>query len=178
MGDHYNFDIDVDITPFLPGEESDELDQVLLSDTWYQLARPQEHRSYLMQAKADQLFKNAMLHSQWQASRRRKLDRRHALRAPLLTRVHVDGFSHMTSTDISLSGLRCSGVPNAPLMELEFKLPGMPFPIDVRAEVVEYKEANVIPLVGMRFVGLQGPYREQIARYVNYRASQTTARAA
>jgi len=171
----YDFDIDVDISSLL-GEA--DLGPILVNESWYRLATPREDRSYLMQAKADQLFKNAMLHAQWQATRRRKLDRRRAVRAPVVSRVHIEGARHMVATNISLTGLRCSGVPRAPLVDIEFKLPGMEFPIDARAEVVSYKESNVIPLVGMRFVGLETPYRDQIAHYIWRRREHDIALAA
>ena len=84
----------------------------------------------------------------------------------------------MTATDISLSGIRCSGEPSAPVMDIEFKLPGLAFPVDARAEVVSYKESPVIPLVGLRFANIDLPYRQHIAEYVHRRRERQLARAA
>jgi hypothetical protein len=164
MGIHnpYDFDIDVDLSPILGDLDG----PTLVSAKWYELVAPREGRAAAVQAKLDQTFRNAVLYAQWQATARRALDRRRALRVPLLSRVQVDGGSHLVACDISMSGLRCSGTPSAPLMDVEFKIPGAPFPVDARVEVVSFKDANVIPLVGLRFAWIDRPYVEQIARYV------------
>ena len=65
-------------------------------------------------------------------------DRRKLLRAPVMTRVHIDGQEHMLACDVSTRGLRCSGRPKKSTLDVEFKIPGLPFPIDAKAEVIEY----------------------------------------
>ena len=158
----YDFDIDIDLSPLLGAATG----PTLVNAKWYELAKPREGRATAVQAKLDQTFRNAVLYAQWQASARRTLDRRRALRVPVLSRVHVEGGAHLVACDISMSGLRCSGEPTAPIMDVEFKLPSAPFPIDARVEVVSYKESKVIPLVGLRFAWIDRPYVEHIARYV------------
>jgi hypothetical protein len=160
--DPYGFDIDVDISPLLQGVE----DPTLVSATWYQLRYNRTGRPAELQHKLERTFRNAMLHAQWKAASRRQLDRRRAVRAPLLSRVQVDGGSHLTACDISMSGLRCSGEPSAPVMDVEFKLPENPIPVDARVEVVSFKGANVLPLVGLRFAFIDPPYVDSIAAYV------------
>ena len=162
-----DFEIDVDITKLLGLAEEEET--ALLPDTWYLMARSRAGRTGRVQDKIDRIFKNALRKAQWEATARRTLDRRRAVRTPLLSRVHVTGGSHLVTTDISLSGLRCSGEPTAPLIDIEFKLPGLQFPIEARAEVMSYKKSAVIPLVGLRFIDLQKPYRHFIAEYVGRR---------
>jgi hypothetical protein len=164
MGSHdpYDFDIDVDLSPILGDLDG----PTLVNSKWYELVEPREGRAPAVQAKLDQTFRNAVLYAQWQATSRRTLDRRRALRVPLLSRVQIEGGLHLVSCDISMSGLRCSGTPLAPLMDVEFKVPGAPFPIDARVEVVSFKDANVIPLCGLRFAWIDRPYVEQIAHYV------------
>jgi hypothetical protein len=159
-------DIDVDLSTLLGFAEPG---SVVINDNWYLLARDRDGRSEKVQQKIDRIFKNALMQAQWEATTRRSLDRRRAVRVPLLSRVFVSGGMHMTATDISLSGLCVSGEPRAPLMDIEFKIPGLPFPIDARAEVVSYKESNVIPLVGLRFIGLEKPYKHHIAEYISRR---------
>ncbi len=163
----HDFDIDVDLTELLGGADSEV--ETLLDDRWYHTVRPRPGRSSQAQAKMETLFSNAMLHAQWEATRRRKLDRRRAIRAPILSRVHVTDGLHLTATNISLSGLCASGHPLAPLMTVEFKIPGMDFPVDTRVEVVNYKNSSVIPLVGLRFVDLERPYVDAIAGYIGRR---------
>jgi len=173
---HLDIDIDVDVSHLIehPGDEP-----ILISDAWYLLSQRREGRSPIVQAKLEKMFNNAMMFAQWQATRRRALDRRRAIRVPILSRVHIDGLEqHMTATDISLSGIRCSGEPRAPVMDIEFHIPGLAFPVDARAEVVSYKESPVIPLVGLRFASIDRPYREHIAAYVDRRRARQFARAA
>jgi hypothetical protein len=116
-----------------------------------------------------------MLASQWRARRNRSLDRRRAIRAPLLTRIRPDLGKHLTSCDISMSGLLASGHPLAPVMDVEFKLPNASFPIDAKVEVVSYKGSNVIPLVGLRFAKIERPYLDIIADYVRGRRDRLLA---
>ena len=163
--DPYDFDVDVDLSAAYNQQHG----ETLISSYWYELAQPREGRPEGFQKALDRVFKNAVLHAQWCASSRRKLDRRRALRVPLLSRIHVDGGGHLVSTDISMSGLRCSGRPTAPVMDVEFKLPQLDFPIDARVEVVTFKDSNVIPLVGMRFAWIDKPYIECITQYIAQR---------
>jgi len=163
--DSCDFDIDVDLSPIL-----DHLvEPTLIDSRWYSLVSPRPGRAPELQAKLDQMFENVMLRAQWRATARRALDRRHAVRVPLLSRIVVDGGRPMTACDISLSGLRASGRPTAPVMDVEFKLPGVSFPVDARVEVVSFKDASVIPLVGLRFAWIDKPYVERIASYISVR---------
>jgi hypothetical protein len=41
--------------------------------------------------------------------------------------------------------------------------------VDARAEVVDFKDGAVIPLVNLRFIDLDRPYREHIQAYVDRR---------
>lgn len=164
-------DIDVDISPLLEGVE----EPVFIRDCWYRLAQPKEGRSSKVQQAADRMLRNTLLRAQWVARERRTLDRRRAVRVPLLSRLRPERGRPMTTTDISLSGLRASGEPLAPVMDVEFKIPGLPFPVDTRVEVVSYKSSPVIPLVGMRFINLERPYAEHIARYVAARRHQAAS---
>jgi hypothetical protein len=160
--DPYNFDIDVDLSPML----GDIDDPTLISSYWYEVTQNRDGRPPELQAKMERTFRNAILRAQWRATSRRRLDRRRALRVPLISRVHIDDGAHLVATDISMSGLRCSGEPSAPVMDVEFRLPGNQIPIDARVEVVSFKEANVIPLVGMRFAWIDRPYVDCIAEYI------------
>jgi hypothetical protein len=160
--DPYSFDIDVDLSPLL-GEVTD---PTLIDSTWYELTRNRAGRPPELQAKMERTFRNALLRAQWRATSRRRLDRRRALRVPLISRVHLDNGRHLVATDISLSGLRCSGEPNAPVMDVEFRLPGSQIPVDARVEIVSFKDANVIPLVGMRFAWIARPHVDSIAQYI------------
>ena len=163
-----DFDIDVDLSPIL-----DHLQEPTLVDVkWYELVAPRPGRAHDVQAKLDQMFENVMLRAQWQATQRRALDRRRAVRVPLLSRVVVDGGPHLVACDISMSGLRASGRPAAPVMDVEFKIPGLTFPVDARVEIVSFKDTNVIPLVGMRFAWIDKPYVQQIAAYISRRREQ------
>ncbi len=159
------FDIDVDLSPLCPDVDV----PVCVPSGWYELAKPRAGRPMLLQAKLDTALRNALLHATWAATSRRRLDRRRGLRVPLISRVHVGRGDHLTACDISLTGLRCSGRPLAPVMDIEFRLPGLAFPVDARVEVVSFKEANVIPLVGMRFAWIDRPYVDHIARYISRR---------
>lgn len=160
-----DFDIDVDISPLLGTLAG----PTLIDARWYELAQNKPERSAVLQEKIDRAFRSTLLHAQWLATKRRALDRRRAIRVPLLSRVTTQEAPSLISTDISLTGLRCSGRPTAPIMDIEFKVPGVAFPIDTRAEVVSFKDANVIPLVGLRFVNLDSGYRQHIAEYIERR---------
>ncbi len=160
--DPFDFDIDVDISPLLDRCEG----PTFIDARWYELVATRDNRDPAVQAKLEQVFENIMLRAQWSATQRRAFDRRRAVRVPLLSRLMANDGSHMTACDISLSGLRASGRPTAPIMDIEFKLPHLRFPVDARVEVVSYKDSPVLPLVGLRFAWIDRPYVEEIARYV------------
>jgi hypothetical protein len=164
--DPLEFDIDVDLSQLLGAE-------TVMDGRWYELTQPRPGRAARLQAKLDQSFRNALMCAQWRATARRRIDRRRALRAPLLSRVNVEGGAHLVSTDISMSGMRCSGHPSAPLMDVEFRLPKVGFPVDARVEVVSYKENAVLPWVGLRFAWIDRPYVDCIARYVASRRDKS-----
>ncbi|MEZ4272406.1 MAG: PilZ domain-containing protein [Myxococcota bacterium] len=161
---HDDFDIDVDLADILGTDEP-----LMVDDRWYRLAEWHQERSAPLQRKIDKMLRNQILYAQWRATQRRSLDRRCAIRAPLVSRVHIDSGAHLVATNISLSGLRCAGEPTAPVMDVEFKIPGLPFPIDARTEVVSFKASSVAPLIGLRFVDLDRPYRHHIAEYIHRR---------
>ena len=54
-------------------------------------------------------------------------------------------------------------------LEIEFKLPGVAFPIEAKAAVVSFKESNVIPLAGLKFVDIDTPYLDHINDYIDRR---------
>ena len=160
-----DLDIDVDIAPLLG---------TLAGPTWvdsryYELAAFREGRPPALQRKAEQNLHNALLQAQWRALRLRRRERRRAVRAPLLARVRVDNGPDMTACNISLSGMCCSGRPCSGILQIEVRLPGEPFPVDARAELVRQSGTPLLPLVGLRFVSIERPYVDQIRRYVHRR---------
>lgn len=155
-----SIEIDVDLAPMLGTEE-----EVLVNEQFYRMAHARRDRT--VQAKVDHLLRNAQLAAQWRATARRRLDRRRAIRAGLLTRVRIDGGKHLIATDISLRGMRCSGQPTAPLMHIEFDLPGLEFPIESRAELMNYRHSPDFPWVGLRFIDIDRPYVRWIAGYID-----------
>jgi hypothetical protein len=160
-----DFDIDVDVSGLLGSED----ESLLVSDSLYRLAQTTYLKNPTLRAKATRMLDNALLHAQWTARSRKALDRRRAVRAPLVSRVHMDNGRHLVSTDISLSGMRCSGMPQAPVMNIEFTLPNLRFPVATRVEIVTFKQSAVTPLCGLRFINLERTYREYIANYVSER---------
>lgn len=155
-----DFDIDVDVSPLLGQCTAPSL----VDDHWYLLAHAPRPR---LRAQADRLLHNALLAAQWQAVRGRILDRRRAVRAPLLSRVDSDAGHHYIASDVSLSGLRCSGQPaNAPV-DIAFRLPGLGFPVEARAEVVSVQPGLAAASLGMRFTHIERPYVEWIAQYID-----------
>lgn len=167
------FDIDVALATDRDGV----LAPVHLDARWYELVQPNRHRSRKVQHKLDRLFANAMRQAQWRAARQRR-ERRRAVRAPLLSRVRAERHDAMLACDISLSGIRCSGRPERDVLELEFKLPGLDFPVNAKAEVVSFADRPVIPLAGMQFVDIDPGYLEHIDRYVRNRTEAKQRRAA
>jgi hypothetical protein len=170
----YEFDIDVDVAPLLGGVS----DPVLIRDTWYRLAHNKPGRRPRVQRAAERMLQNTLLLAQWRARERRSLDRRRAVRVPLIARVIPLRGKPFTTTDISLSGMRASGEPTAPVLDVEFKIPGLSFPVDTKVEVVSYRPSPIVPLVGLRFVNLEKVYADEIARLVNERRERMLARAA
>jgi hypothetical protein len=158
-----SFDIDVDLGPLLGAD-----DPMLLSDTWYLMRSMGERFDDDLQAKVERAFGNELLLLQWRASRARS-ERRRAVRAPLLSRVEATSGQRFVTTDISLAGLRCSGRPLAGVLDIEFKLPTLAFPVSARAEVANFQDSPVIPLIGLRFVDIEAPYVDEISRYIDTR---------
>jgi hypothetical protein len=115
-----NFDIDVDLSPLLGRV----LGPTLVNAGWYELVQPREGRSPDLQVKLNDSFHKTLLYAQWRATTRRRLDRRRAVRVPMISRVLTPASNRLTSCDISLSGLRCAGRPSMPVMDVEFKIPG------------------------------------------------------
>jgi len=169
--DPSQFDIDVDVSPLLGDVEA----PTLVSSRWYEMVRPRQGRPQSLQAKLERVLRSEMLFAQWCATSRRRLDRRRAMRVPLLSRLRLNEGEPLLSCDISLSGMRASGRPPAPLLDIEFRLPGLAFPIDARVEVVTFKDANVIPLVGLRFAWIDRPYLDHISAYIAKRRSRALA---
>lgn len=133
---------------------------------WFEMIKPNSHRSAIAQREVERVFELELKLARWEAARR---DRRRAQRAPVMTRVHVDGAEHMLACDVSSQGLLCSGRPTTGTLDLEFKIPGLAFPIDTRAEVIEFIDRPVLPRVNLRFIDLDTPYRDHIEAYVNRR---------
>lgn len=139
---------------------------VKIDPEWFSLVKPKDHRSAIAQREVERVFELELAYTRWLAAQH---ERRRARRAPIMTRVYVDGDSHMLATDVSSRGLRCSGRPNKGIVDVEFKVPGLAFPVDARAEVVAFKDANVLPLVNLRFIDLDKVYRQFIDTYVGLR---------
>lgn len=139
---------------------------VKIDPEWFAMAKPQAHRSAIAQREVERVFELELLYNRWLAAQH---ERRRARRAPIMTRVHVDGDVHMLATDVSSRGLRASGRPKNGVVDVEFKIPGLAFPVDARAEVVAFKDANVLPLVNLRFLNLDKLYRDYIDTYVGLR---------
>lgn len=167
------FTIDVDIAPLLGSRAA----PTLVDAGWYTLSQPHPNRQSALQAKVERAFRNTILRAQWEATVTRARERRRAIRVPLLSRVHDAGASTKlgVTTDISLAGVRCTGRPQRELLDIEFRLPGLGFPVDARAEVVNFRDGNVFPLMGLRFVDIDTPYLGHIAAYVQRRCLKQLA---
>lgn len=166
-----NDDFDVDLTRLYPypAQRRDRRNPNragLIDPAWYEMVKPNPNRTPAAQREIERCFQLEVTYAKWLAAQR---DRRKAERAPVMTRVHVDGEAHMLACDVSSNGLRCSGRPEKGVLDLEFKIPGLAFPVDARAEVVDFKDGAVIPLVNLRFIDLDRPYREHIQAYVDRR---------
>jgi hypothetical protein len=169
-----NIGIDLDfgsLYPY-PAQRRDRRARVrgLMDSAWEQMVKPTENRSAIAQREIERVYELELKLRQWEQAQK---DRRKLLRAPVMTRVHIDGQEHMLATDVSTRGLRCSGRPKKATLDVEFKIPGLPFPIDAKAEVIEYFDRPVIPLVNMRFIDLDTPYESHIQAYVERRLAHT-----
>lgn len=157
-----DFDIDVDLGPMFQDVRA----PILVNSRWYELALPADGRAPEVQASLDGCLERELLRAQWEAMELLRQERRGARRAPILRRLQMDG-ERLLACDISSTGLRASGRPTRGLIDFEFNLPGLDFPVDARAEVIDFKDKAVIPLVNLRFVDLDRPYREHIDAYVS-----------
>lgn len=174
--DPHEFDIDVDVSSLLiPELPHSYREPILIDSLWYTLARPGSQRSRAIEAAIQQCFSDEIRRAQWRAVMQRHRDRRGAKRAPILSRLHIDGADPMVACDVSATGLRASGRPATGQFDVEFKLPGVQFPVDARAEVIDFKDRNVIPLVSLRFTSIDKPYQELIERYVARKSAQRAA---
>ena len=170
-----NLGIDLDFQSLYPypapqRRDRRDRDRGLMDSAWTAMVQPATGRTAIAQREIERVYELEMKLRQWEAAQR---DRRKKLRAPVMTRVHIDGQEHMLACDISTHGLRCSGRPKKSTLDVEFKIPGLAFPVDAKVEVIEYFDRPVIPLVNMRFVDLDGPYQDHIQAYVNRRLAHT-----
>ncbi|MBC7794473.1 MAG: PilZ domain-containing protein [Clostridia bacterium] len=139
---------------------------VKIDPEWFSLVKPAAHRSLHAQREIERVFEMELLYNRWLAAQH---ERRRARRAPIMTRVNVGGDRHMLACNVSSRGLQCSGRPTKGIVDVEFKVPGLAFPVDARAEVVAFKDGSVLPLVNLRFLNLDKVYREFIDTYVGLR---------
>lgn len=164
--DPTDFDIDVDVSGLLATQGRKLVSSVLIDSRWYELMQDRERRAPSVRVALERSFKNAWLQAQWKAATSRPEERRRANRVALVSPVRVTHERPMVSFDVSTTGLRCSGKPTQDLLDVEFKIPGLDFPVDARAEVVGFKPGRVAPVVNLRFVDIDTPYVEHIERYV------------
>ncbi len=163
-----DFDIDVDLAPLIGAGLSD----ILVSSEHYEAAASARGRGAHLQARLDAELHERIQRAHWYAASQARNERRNALRAPLLRKLRIDrqpSASDGYVCDISRDGLRASGRPNSGLLDLELKVPGLPFPVETRAEVVDFRDANVLPIMNLRFVNLRRATAEQIDSYVHRR---------
>lgn len=164
--DVLDFEIDVDLSNIVGAG----LDNILVSAEYYEQALPRADRGEDEQAELDRLLRNQIWRSQWRAAARARSERRESRRAPLLRTLWVDGRRADTYVcDISRDGLRASGRPPNGTFDVSLKVPGMNFPVETRAEVVDFRDANVLPLMNIRFVGLHRRIADKIDGYVHDR---------
>jgi len=154
-----DFDIDVDISTILGKSEQS---VVLCANDYLESESDNSKR-----------WKNALLKAQWEDVCKGRQDRRRAIRAPLLSSLYAESGDRMTTTNISLSGLRVSGRPIDSMMDIEFKIPGIKFPIDAKAEVVSFQESAIVPIMGLRFASIDRAYLDHIADYIDGRRKQS-----
>jgi hypothetical protein len=156
------FDIDVDLAPLMGHEAK----KMLVSDSWYRMVYSNRHSTAPLQVKCKRLLRNAILEAQWNSRvsggpRRRRQDR-----ARLLTQVKTPQGDSFLTTDISSSGLRCSGNPGASLLDISFKLPGCALPISAKVSLSYHRPAALFPMMGLRFVDLKPAYLQRIDEFV------------
>ena len=168
---NHQFDVDLSrLYPYpAPRRDRRNKDRDFVDSAWFDMMQPNAKRSAIAQREVERVLELELLLARYDAAQR---DRRRAQRAPVLTRVHVDGASHMVACDVSSRGLLCSGRPQACTMDVEFKIPGLAFPIDARAEVIDFIDRPVLPRVNLRFIDLDTPYRDHIDAYVNRRLAR------
>ncbi len=158
--DPSNFDIDIDLGPMLGAPRP-----LLLSSDHYERARPRYARPRAEQRELERALHAQLLARQWQARVWRN-DRRRAARARLASRVQVSCGKPLLATDLSTTGLCCTGRPSYGLLDVEFKLPGLAFPVMARAEVASFRDNAVLPFVGLCFVDVEKTYLDYISRYI------------
>ncbi len=164
MNSAFSFDIDIDLTSILgPGQCANDM---LLDSRWYEMAHPQSRRSQELQRKLDRALDDALRSLGKRSLNQNSLDRRSTKRVSLDLRHDVIGGLPLRIADISEDGLSCIGTPAAPVMEIEFTLPGTKIPIESRVEVVRYNDSKPNSEVGLRFVNLDAPYQEFLRDYI------------
>ena len=164
MNSAFSFDIDIDLTSILgPGQCANDM---LLDSRWYEMAHPQSRRSRELQRKLDRALDDALRSLGKRSLKKNSLDRRSGTRIPTDLRLDISGALPLRIRNISENGLSCIGTPTSPVMDIEFTLPGMKIPIESKAEVVRYNDAKSRSEVGLRFVCLDGPYREFLRDYI------------
>lgn len=161
--DALEFDIDVDVSALVGAG----LEDILVSSRHYEAALPRPDRSRHEQLARNTLLCEEIERAQWNAIAVARSERRIARRAPLLRGLRIDGGrADAYVCDISRDGLRASGRPRKGLFDVELKIPGLEFPVETRAEVVDFRDANVLPIMNLRFVGLDRQSAAGIDRYV------------
>lgn len=164
--DALDFDIDVDVSSLVGAG----LEDILVNSRHYEAALPRPDRSRQEQWARSERLREAIAQAQWDAVAIARSERRAARRAPLLRGLRIDGErSDAYVCDISRDGLRVSGRPRNGLLDVELKVPGLTFPVESRAEVVDFRDANVLPIMNLRFVGINRRVAEGIDSYVHRR---------
>ncbi|MEO0811313.1 MAG: PilZ domain-containing protein [Myxococcota bacterium] len=166
-----DFDIDVDLGPLIGAGLGD----IMVSSELYERAAPVLGRGIDQQERLEIELQDKIQRAHWYAAARARAERRRALRAPLLRRLRIDGHREGEDVyvcDISRDGLRASGRPYQGVLDLQLKVPGVPFPVETRAEVVDFKDANVLPIMNLRFTNLRRSTAERIDAYVHQRLNR------
>ncbi|MEM6558939.1 MAG: hypothetical protein AAF605_04065 [Myxococcota bacterium] len=167
LNDALEFDIDVDVSALIGAG----LNDVLVDSRYYVRAKQPQTRLAAHELRVlDDDLDVQIRWAQWRAAAALRSDRRRTRRAPLLRRLIVDGHrSDGYVCDISREGLRASGRPRSGVIDLELKLPSLPFPLETRAEVIDFRDANVLPIMNLRFINLRRHYADGIEAYVQRR---------
>ena len=164
MNSAFSFDIDIDLTSILgPGQCANDM---LLDSRWYEMAHPQSRRSQELQRKLDRALDDALRSLGKRSLKQNSLDRRSGTRIPMDLRLDTSRGLPLRIRNISENGLCCIGTPTAPVMDIEFTLPGMKIPIESRVEVLRYNNCKSSSEVGLRFVSLDEPYREFLRDHI------------